>query len=198
MANFAYIRQKGRYGSTTPILNASHLLGNEPFIYTFADDLFVGKTNRYSQMIELYEEFKGPILPCITVEDDADFKRYGIVAGDELREGVLKASSIIEKPGKEAAPSRLASVGGYLLTPEVLEYARNAQDSVPDGDEFYLTTYVLQKMMDEGKSIYGCALEHDNYYDTGNTLGYLKTVIDVALKDPSLSEELKKYIHTLL
>ncbi|MBP9738727.1 NTP transferase domain-containing protein [Candidatus Saccharibacteria bacterium] len=198
MANFAYIRQKGLYGSTTPILNASHLLGDEPFIYTFADDLFVGKNNRYKQMIELYEEFLSPILPCITVEDDADYKRYGIVVGDEVRGGVVKASRILEKPGREAAPTNLASVGGYLLTPEVLEYARDAQADVPAGDEFYLTTYVLQKMMDEGKAIYGCALEHDNYYDTGNTLGYLKTVIDVALKDPSLSEELRRYIRSLI
>ncbi|MCB9822895.1 NTP transferase domain-containing protein [Candidatus Nomurabacteria bacterium] len=198
MANFAYIRQKGIYGSTTPILNAAHLIGDEPFIYTFADDLFVGKNNRYSQMIELYQEFKSPILPCITLEDEADYNRYGIVAGDKVRSGIVKASRILEKPGKNNAPTNLASVGGYLLTPEVLEYAREAKSSVPTGDEFYLTTYVLQKMMDENKPIYGCALEHDNYYDTGNTLGYLKTVFDVALKDQTLSAELKKYIRTLI
>lgn len=198
LANFAYIRQKGLYGSTTPVLNAAHLLGDEPFIYTFADDLFVGASNRYTQMIKLYEEFGGPILPCITVDDEADFKRYGIVAGKEVRGGVVQATSIVEKPGKAKAPTNLASVGGYLLTPEVIAYAQKASGAIPEGQEFYLTTFVLQKMMDEGMPIYGCALEHDNYYDTGNTLGYLKTVLDFSLKDPDLSEPLREYIKTIL
>lgn len=195
LANFAYVRQKGRYGSATPVLNVAHLIGDEPFIYTFADDLFVGEKNRYKQMIDLYEELDASILPCITVEDDSDYKKYGIVAGQELRTGVVKASTVVEKPGKNAAPTNLASVGGYLLTPDVFKYAREAGPNVPEDKEFYMTDYVLQKMMDDGLPIYGCALKHDAFYDTGNVLGYLKTVFDFALKDPSIAPELTKYIN---
>jgi UTP--glucose-1-phosphate uridylyltransferase len=193
LANFAYIRQKGRYGSTTPVLNAEHLIGDEPFIYTFADDLFISKKNRYKQMIDLYEEFNAPILPCITATDDSDYDKYGFVAGNEVRTGIVKASTIVEKPGKEVAPSNLASVGGYLLTPDIFEYARNTENEVPTNKEFYIT-YVLQKMMVNDRSIYGCGLEYENYYDTGNALGYLKTVVDFAIRDPELGEEIKEYI----
>ncbi len=193
-ANFAYIRQKGRYGSATPVLNAAHLIGDEPFIYTFADDLFVAKTNRYKQMIELYEEFGTSILPCITVKDEADYAKYGIIAGEKVRDGIVRASTVVEKPGKDDAPTNLASVGGYLLTPDVFDYARLAERTVPEDKEFYITTYVLQKMMDEGKQVYGCALEHEDYYDTGNVVGYLKTVFDFALKDPNVGDEIREYI----
>lgn len=195
LANFAYVRQKGRYGSATPVLNVAHLVGDEPFIYTFADDLFVAKKNRYKQMIELYEELQGSILPCIEINDDADYAKYGVVAGSEVKPGVVSAQTIVEKPGKEEAPTNLGSVGGYLLTPEVFKYAQQAEAGVPEDKEFYLTSYVLQKMMDDGLPVFGCALDYEGFYDTGNVLGYLKTVFDFALKDPSIAPELKKYIN---
>lgn len=198
LANFAYIRQKGRYGSATPVLNAAHLVGDEPFIYTFADDLFVAKNNRYKQMIELYNELGGSILPCITAEEESDYSKYGIVAGEKIRTGVIKASTVVEKPGKAAAPTNLASVGGYLLTPEVFEYAARAEKTVPDDAEFYITSFVLQQMMDDGIAVFGCALEHEAYYDTGNALGYLKTVFDFALKDPELGEAARVYLRSKL
>lgn len=194
LANFAYVRQKGRYGSATPVLNVAHLIGDEPFIYTFADDLFVAQKNRYKQMIDLHEELGGSVLPCIEITDDGDYAKYGVVAGDEVKPGIVSAKTIIEKPGKEAAPTNLGSVGGYLLTPDVFDYARQAENSVPEDKEFFLTSYVLQKMMDDGVPVFGCALEYQGYYDTGNVLGYLKTVFDFALNDPALKKELEQYI----
>jgi UTP--glucose-1-phosphate uridylyltransferase len=72
MANFAYVRQKGPYGTGTPIMNAAHLIGNEPFIYTFADDITVGETNIYQQMIAAYEELQGSIIACLRLTRDED------------------------------------------------------------------------------------------------------------------------------
>ena len=178
LANFAYIRQKGPYGSATPIMNAAHLIGDEPFIYTFADDLVPSKPNRFTQMIELHQRLQGGILPCITLDDDASYSRYGVIAGDQVEDGVIKMSGIVEKPGKANAPSDMASVGGYLLTPDVFDYVAKAQASLKDDEEFYLTTYVLEKMIADGKALYGCALKESRYYDTGNKLEYLKTVVD--------------------
>src|SRR5690606_7271154 len=106
----------------TPVLNAAHLIGDEPFIYAFADDLTVGTPNAFQQMIAHYEKFGGTIIPSIRATQDVDFDRYGILGGQEVESGILKVDKIIEKPGKENAPSDFAGVGGYLLMPDVFEY----------------------------------------------------------------------------
>ena len=198
LASFAYVRQKGAYGSATPVLNCAHLIGNEPFIYTYADDLITATPNRFKQMIDLYGEFKASIIPCITARDDRDFERYGILAGEHVREDVIKMSRLVEKPGKAAAPSSLASVGGYLLTPDVFQYAEQAKQRLRPDQEFYLTSYVLQPMIDAGLPFFGCALRQSTYYDTGNKLEYLKTVADFALSDEDIGTEFRKYLEQLL
>jgi len=194
LANFAYIRQKGPYGSATPILNAQSLIGDEPFIYTYADELIETSSNRFSQMIELYNKLDGSILPCINISTEEEFKRYGVVKGQQQEEGVMKIDGLVEKPGKANAPSDFASVGGYLLTPDVFEYAKKAISGLGKNDEFYLTTYVLEPMINDGKSLYGCKLSGSKYYDTGNQLEYLKTVIDFALKRDDISKEVLEHI----
>lgn len=198
LANFAYVRQKGPYGSATPILNAAHLIGDEPFIYTYADDLIAAHPNRFKQMIDLYNELGGSIVPSIQVTSDDEFTRYGIIDGEEVRTGVRRMNRLAEKPGKANAPSDLASVGGYLLTPDVFEYIESGQKSLKEGDEFYMTTYVIQPMIDDGKPFYGCMLKDSHYYDTGNKLEYLKTVVDFALKRDDIKEEFRQYLQTVL
>ncbi|MCA9332553.1 NTP transferase domain-containing protein [Candidatus Saccharibacteria bacterium] len=196
LANFAYIRQKGPYGSTTPIMNAAHLIGDEPFIYTYADDIITAKPNRYLQMIDLYKKLKSPILPCIPLNKDADYDRYGVIQGDNIEEGIMKMSGLIEKPGKNNAPSNFGSVGGYLLTPDIFEYIETAKRKLKEGDEFYLTTYVLEPMIRDGKDLYACLLKESKYYDTGNKLEYLKTVVDFALKHDDLKDEFREFLKT--
>lgn len=198
LANFAYIRQKGPYGSATPIINAAHLIGDEPFIYTYADDLIPSEPNRFKQMIDLYEEFGGPIFPCIKVSDEEGYKRYGIVAGEPVRDGIMKMSGIIEKPGKDSAPSDMASIGGYLLTPDIFSYAERGLESLEEGQEFYLTTYGIEPMLRDGRELYACVLQNSKYYDTGNKLEYLKTVVDFALKHEELGEEFRKFLQKRL
>lgn len=197
LANFAYIRQKGPYGSATPVMNAAHLIGDEPFIYTYADDLVVSKPNRFKQMVDLYDELGGSILPCLQITKDEDFARYGILGGDRVREGVLHMDSLVEKPGREKAPSDFASIGGYLLTPDVFNYLEPGLANLPEGSEFFMTTYALEPMMADGKALYGCVLKDTTYYDTGNKLGYLKTVLAFGLHHPELGPELRQYITEL-
>jgi UTP--glucose-1-phosphate uridylyltransferase len=194
LANFAYVRQKGPYGSATPIMNVSHLIGDEPFIYTYADDLVPSEPNRFKQMIALYQEFGASIFPCIQVEDDAGYDRYGIVAGQEVREGLMKMSGIVEKPGKEAAPSRMASIGGYLLTPEIFEYVERAVGTLPEEEEFYLTTYGIEPMLRDNKNIYACVLKNSKYHDTGNKLEYMKTIVEFGLKHPEIGDDFRAYL----
>lgn len=198
LANFVYVRQKGPYGSATPILNVGHLMGDEPFIYTFADDLVPSSPNRFKQMMDLYDELNGSILPCIKVDDDAGYGRYGFVKGKEVRDGVLRMNGIVEKPGKSEAPSDLASVGGYLLTPDVIRYAEEAFRNLKNEKEFYLTTYVLEPMISDGLPLFACALKNSKYYDTGNKTEYLKTVVDFALQDEEVREEFFEHLRKVV
>jgi UTP--glucose-1-phosphate uridylyltransferase len=197
LANFAYIRQKGPYGNGTPILNAEHLIGDEPFIYTFADDFIVAQPSRFRQMIEVYEKTGSSVLTCIRLEKDEDYKRYGIVAGDELEDGLLRMSTIVEKPGKADAPSNLASVSGYLFTPDIFEYLNRAKEDIRDEQEFY-AQYGMQLMINDGKELLAYEVKNGKYYDTGNKLEYLKTVVDFALKHEDLKHEFAAHLKSIV
>jgi UTP--glucose-1-phosphate uridylyltransferase len=196
LANFAYVRQKGPYGSATPIMNVEHLIGDEPFIYTFADDIITAQPNRFKQMIDLYERLEGSIIPCIPLSNDDEYNRYGVIDGEEIEPNVLRMHSLVEKPGHQNAPSNFGSVGGYLLVPEVFDYARKGIEKLDDNQEFYLTTYVIEPMIREGFAMFGCLLNESKYYDTGNKLEYLKTVVDFALARDDISQEFREYLRT--
>lgn len=195
LANFAYIRQKGPYGNATPVANAAHLIGDEPFIYTYADDFIVADPLRFNQMIDLYQQTGSSVLPCIKIERDQDYKRYGIVAGQPISDGLLKMSTIVEKPGKEAAPSNLASVSGYLFTPDIFGYIDRSRDSLEDGKELQIQT-AMQLMIDDGKELLAYQVKNGQYYDTGNKLEYLKTVVDFALQHDDLKDDFAAFLRT--
>ncbi|HSX15339.1 MAG TPA: UTP--glucose-1-phosphate uridylyltransferase [Candidatus Saccharimonadales bacterium] len=194
LANFTYVRQKGPYGNATPLLSASHLIGNEPFIYAYADDLIVATPNAFQQMIALHNELQGSILPCIQVTKDIDFERYGILGGQPVRDGVLKMDAVVEKPGKAKAPSDFASVGGYLFTSDVFEYLEQGLRDLPDDKEFYVTDSLVEPMLRDGKAFYGCLIQDSKRYDTGDKLEYLKTVVDFGLAHDELGPELHEYL----
>ena len=198
MASFAYVRQKGPYGTATPIMNAAHLIGDEPFIYTFADDLFVSQPNPFKQMVDLYNELGGGIVPCIRVTDDQDYGRYGIVGGDTVRDGVIKMNDVAEKPGKDRAPSDLAAVVGYLLPPSVFQYLDSGRANLEEGKEFYLTDSIIKPMLADGNNFFGCEIQNSKRYDTGNKLDYLKTVVDFALQREDLGDEFRAYLRSRL
>lgn len=197
LANFVYVRQKGPYGTGMPVLNAAHLIGDEPFIYAFADDMTVATPNAFQQMISHYEKLQGAILPCIRADKDVDYDRYGILDGEQIEDGVIKVNHIIEKPGKDKAPSDFAAVGGYLLTPEVFDYLEKGLDELQPDREFYLTDEVLEPMIKDGHAVFGTIINGQRY-DTGDKLEYLKTVVDFALKHEELGSAFKEYLHEKL
>lgn len=198
LANFAYIRQKGPYGTGTPILNAAHLIGDEPFIYTYADDFVVSTPPRFEQLLSVHEANGGSVLSCVRRDDDADFSRYGYVGGDEISPGVVDINSIVEKPGsRDQSPSDLASVSGYLLEPSIFEYLAKLLENYDDSHEFQMQT-ALQQMMDDGIKVYGCEIQAGKYYDTGNPMEYLKTVFDFALQRDDTGPELSAYLRNRL
>lgn len=148
-------------------------------------------------MVELFEELGGAILPCIKIERDADYKRYGVMGGDFIRDGVMRMNTIVEKPGRAESPSNLASVGGYLFTSEIFEYLERLESEVPEGQEFQVQP-IMRRMMADGKAFFAFELEDAKYYDTGNKLEYLKTVVDFALKRKDLGDDFREYLRGLL
>ena len=121
MANFIYLRQKGPYGNATPVLNAKSLIGDEPFAVLFGDEIIMGKTPRLKQMIQTFEKYRDPVLCAIEVDKEAT-RRYGIIdPAAEVETSVFQLKGMVEKPGPDKAPSRLASIGAYVLTPDIFD-----------------------------------------------------------------------------
>lgn len=196
LANFAFVRQKGPYGNATPLSCAAHLIDDdEPFIYTFADDFFVSNPGRTRQLIDTYNTHGGSVFACKKILDDKEYDKYGVAAGEQIDDVTLLVSHIDEKPGKEKAQSDLASVSGYLLVPEILQYLEKASEQY-DGTGEFMVQPIMQQMINDGHKFFAREIQDGTYYDTGDKLEYLKTTIDFGLKHPelgpSLAEHLKK------
>lgn len=198
LANFIYIRQKGPYGNATPLMSAAHLINkDESFIYTWADDFIVSSPSRFNQMIEVHEKYDGAVLSCKKVVQDTEYDKYGVAAGELINDGLIKMSHIVEKPGKENAPSDLASVSSYLLNGEFFEYLDRAQKEFSGEGEFTFQP-IMQEMINDGHAYYAFEVKDGTYYDTGDKLEYLKTVIDFGLAHKELGPDLLQYIQAKL
>ena len=198
LANFVYIRQKGPLGNATPLMNAAHLIGDEPFIYAFADDFFVASPSRFTQMVQAHEQYGGNILCCKQVLRPEEYSQYGIVAGEQVEPGVMKVSTIVEKPGPDNPPSNMASVSAYLLEPKIFEYLEQAAASHdPESGEF-VQQPIMQTMIDQGEPFYAHEVQNAKYHDAGDKLEYLKTVVDFALANKSFGEEFRTYLQNVL
>ena len=196
LANFVYVRQKGPYGNGTPLLNVRNLVGDEPFIYTWSDDFIIAKPSRFRQLLDTFEKYQCSLMASIRAQKDSDYDRYGFSAGKEIEPGVIDCQQIVEKPGKENAPSDLANVSSYLFTPEIFNYLDQVLDNLQPGQEFYYND-ALKLMLQDGHRVLAVEIKGGKYYDTGNKLEYLKTVVEFALKHPDLNGEFRSYLQQL-
>lgn len=198
LANFAYIRQKGPYGNGTPLLNASHLIGDEPFIYTFADDFVVSTPPRFAQLLAAREKHGGSVISCVRRSEEEDFSRYGYVDGDEIAPGIIDIKTAVEKPGsRDKSPSDLASVSGYLFEPAIFGYLDKLLKEHDGVREFQMQD-AMQAMISDGHHVYGCDIQNGTYYDTGNPIEYLKTVFNFALLRDDIGPDLSAYLRNKL
>lgn len=198
LANFIYVRQKGPYGNATPLMSAAHLIGqDEPFIYTWADDFIVASPSRFQQMITIYQKYNGAVLSCKKVIQENEYDRYGIAAGERVEDGLIKMSHIVEKPGKANAPSDLASVSSYLLTGNFFGYLEKAHQEFDGVGEFTFQP-IMQKMINEGHNYFAYEIHDGVYYDTGDKLEYMKTVIDFGLAHEELGADLLAHLQSKL
>lgn len=196
MANFIYVRQKGPYGNGTPLLNVEHLVSGEPFVYTWSDDFIVAHPLRFRQILDVFDRYGAPVLGGVRTMTDADFVRYGFAAGQELGGGVIDVEAIIEKPGRrEDSPSDLATVSGFVLTPDIFQYVHRAVAQMTEGAELYYND-ALKLMLADGKRVLAAEIQNATYYDAGDKLDYLKCVVDIALQHRDIGAGFKDYLRT--
>lgn len=193
MANFIYIRQKGPYGNATPIRSAKHLIHNEPFLVLWGDDFVWAKPHRAQQMIKAYEKYGATILCGIKTNKPEDADRYAFVKGKEVEKGIWRVERLIEKPGVENKPSDLAIVSGYVLTPDIFEILETQKPG--KGGEYYLPEAI--DVLARKLPVYAIEISNGKYYDTGNKLEYMKTVVEFALQHSSTNNQFKDFLKTL-
>ena len=192
MANFIYVRQKGPYGNATPILAAQHVLGDEPFAVLWGDEFIYSKPPRLRQLLDVYEEYGHSVLSAVNVPKE-DVSRYGIAEITPIKDNIHQIKTIVEKPSIESAPSTLATHGGYVFTPAILDHLRKLK--IGKGNELWLVDGILELLKKE--PVYACEIKNSTYYDTGNKLEYLKANIDFALNRDDLRDPLMDYLKSI-
>lgn len=192
LANFIYIRQKGPYGNGTPVLSAKPVVGEEPFVVMWGDEFIYATPPRARQCIEVFEKYGDPVISAVRVPKE-DVSRYGIVEARNVEKNIWQIQRLIEKPSEEEAPSNLAAHGCYVLTPDIFPFLENAKPG--KSNEIWLTD-AIQELM-KTRPVYACEVKDGKYYDTGNKIEYLKTVIEFALAHKDINGEFRAYLKSL-
>ncbi|MDO8620859.1 MAG: UTP--glucose-1-phosphate uridylyltransferase [Candidatus Levybacteria bacterium] len=194
MANFIYIRQKGPYGNGTPVLSAEPAIDNEMFAVVWGDEFIYSTPPRLAQMIKVYEKYGGAVISAVRIKNKEDLRRYGIAKVTSVEGNVFKIEKIVEKPEPEDAPSDLATHGAYILPPQIFDILRN-QKLEKDG-ELYLSV-AIDNLIKTGYPVYACEIQNGKYYDTGNKIEYLKTVVEFGLMHKDINGEFRKFLKGL-
>lgn len=191
MANIHYIRQKEPRGLGHAILAARHFIGNEPFAVLLGDDVVVAKQPCLGQMLDVFREYQTSILGVQTVARDV-VDKYGIIAGKQVDDRVYKVTDMVEKPSLEEAPSNVAVLGRYIITPEIFRFLET-QDA-GRGGEIQLTDALKRLAKEQAMYAYDF-LGHR--YDVGTKAGFIQANIEFALRTDELREEMKDYLQRL-
>jgi UTP--glucose-1-phosphate uridylyltransferase len=194
MIHLAYVRQKEALGLGHAVLTARELVGNEPFAVLLADDVIDAEVPVLKQMMQVFDETQSSVIALQKI-DGPNISAYGVIAGNEVagKNGKLwEVTDLVEKPKFEDAPSNLAVIGRYILTPRVFEIL--SKTPFGKGGELQLTDG-LKGLLKEEK-LYGLVFEGKRH-DTGDKLGFLKATVEFALKRPDLKDEFAKWLKGL-
>ena len=186
-----YIRQGVPLGLGHAVLCARGAVGDEPFYVHLADDLIYGDIGCLAQMRGQFERHGCSVLGVEPVPRDQT-RSYGIVAVDESEEGVARVTRIVEKPDPDKAPSNLAVVGRYVLTPRIFDMLASTERGA--GNEIQLTDAIARLMETEAVHAFQC---EGTRYDCGSKLGYLRATVEYALRHPELGERFREYLASL-
>ena len=185
---FAYIRQGAPLGLGHAILCAKPFVKDEPFAVILSDDIIDPDDKLLEEMIKISNKYNATVLALQKVPKN-EISRYGVVAGKEIKKNVFKISDMVEKPRPSSAPSDMAIIGRYILTPDIF----NIIEKTPPGKGGEIQLTDALKAMLKRKPVYGY-LFNGRRYDAGDKLGYLKATVELALKNPELKDEFKEYL----
>lgn len=191
LANICYIRQKVQLGLGHAILTARELVGDEPFAVFLPDDIFDAEVPVLRQMLNVYQRYQGSVIAIKRVARE-EVRRYGIIKPKQIEERVYQVLDVVEKPEPEEAPSDLAILGRYILTPQIFEVLESTPPG--KGGEIQLTDglgLLLGK-----QAVYGCEFEGEYYY-AGEPLGLLKATVALALHHPEMGADFREYLRRL-
>ncbi|HDJ2227097.1 TPA: UTP--glucose-1-phosphate uridylyltransferase GalU [Staphylococcus aureus] len=191
LANIFYVRQKEQKGLGHAISSARQFIGNEPFAVLLGDDIVESEVPAVKQLIDVYEEIGHSVIGVQEVPE-ADTHRYGIIDPLTKNGRQYEVKKFVEKPAQGTAPSNLAIMGRYVLTPEIFDYLKTQKEGA--GNEIQLTDAI--ERMNNDNQVYAYDFEGERY-DVGEKLGFVKTTIEYALKDDSMREELTRFIKAL-
>ncbi len=192
-AKFNFLIQRKANGDGDAVLKAKKLIGDKPFLVLFGDDIIESEPPCVNQLIDIFKNYRQPVIALQKVEKQK-ISSYGIIEGEKIADRLFKIKRIIEKPSLDKAPSDLAIVGRYVLTPEVFEILENLE---PNKKGEIILADALEKMIDKGKTVYGYELK-GKWYDCGDKIRYLKAGIEMALKDKKFGKEIKDFIKKIL
>ena len=193
MVNIHFIRQKEPRGLGHAILCAKTFVGNEPFAVLLGDDVVYNDNKPcLKQLIDCYEKYKTSVLGVQTVPEK-DVNKYGIVDGLHIEDRVYKVKGLVEKPTVEEAPTNVAILGRYIITPQIFKVLENTKPG--KGGEIQLTDALLTLMEEEAMYAYDF---EGTRYDVGDKLGFLKATVEYALRKEELRDGFIEYLRTII
>jgi len=190
--SFSYVTQKTPLGDGHALLQAAKLVGGEPVAVSFGDDVVDSEEPALSQLISIFKTCNAPVIALKQLPTEK-LPAYGVAAVEKIANHLYKIKKIIEKPTPSEIPSNLVIVGKYVLTPEVFQYLKKA---TPSKKGEIILAEVFDKMLSDGKIIYGCELKGE-WLECGDKQKWIKSFFYLALKDPRFRDELKQYLKTI-
>ncbi|WP_313291108.1 UTP--glucose-1-phosphate uridylyltransferase GalU [Exiguobacterium sp.] len=191
LANIFYVRQKEQKGLGHAILTAKQFIGNEPFAVLLGDDIVESDDPAIKQLMDVYEQTEKSVIGVQEVRPE-ETHRYGIIDPVSQNGRLYDVKKFVEKPASGTAPSNLAIMGRYVLTPDIFDYLADQEEGA--GGEIQLTDAI--ERLNADSQVFAYDFE-GNRYDVGEKLGFVKTTIEYALKDAEMRDELKAFIKTL-
>ena len=191
LARISYVRQREALGLGHAILQARDFVENEPFAVMLADDIVDAETPALQQMLKVYEQYDAPVLGTMRVEGE-NISRFGVIDAEEVSDGVYKIKDMVEKPPYAEAPSDLAIIGRYVLTPDIFDEIERTGAGA--GGEIQITDAMRSLL--KKRPFYAVRLEGTRH-DAGDKLGFLIATVEFALKRPDLAPQFREYLRSL-
>lgn len=188
LANFIYVRQQAPLGNGHAILMAQPAIGNEPFAVIWPDDFLLTQENPIRSMVRVFEEYQAPVVGVLRVPK-RDVNKYGIIKNKHIARRVHEVLDVVEKPSPRTAPSRLASLKGFVFPPEIFRYLKKLKPG--KGGERWLIDAVRE--YNRHRSVFACEFRGD-VLDLGSKLGWLKANVMMGLRHPDLRINFRRFL----